>query len=444
MEELSTIFSELVRMLKDLPPGGFDKAYSTRTVSATGPRVPVSFMCDKQQFKDIVRLAEHGAWKAEEANLTESPPLDHLSETVLAGLKSLEVKVDQLALDTANLAARQPPAAKSFANAVQQGLQTSPQMSKSKPGVKAKKHTAPPPPPQIPKITLSQVAADKERFVEMSTDASRLASRATTALLVALQEHAIESNTDRSHFTLRGISRNAFTGDIHLHLSDMESVRAILGLKSDEWVNDINKGLSLKRKAYPIIVHGLPTTFDPQSKTHLHDFMEENHGVLDTATRMIWANKHSIESGKPFSSLIIHLTDPTAANNAIRNRICFKHVLKVTERSTKRVRQCYKCLDFGHFAAACPEETRSCSHCAGGHAYDDCPKMADPLCCVNCAQKYLEAAYPGESSIPTSRLTPEQRRKCTHSPFSNVCPLRRVQVAQMAHISDYFETGPDV
>lgn len=143
--------------------------------------------------------------------------------------------------------------------------------------------------------------------------------------------------------------------------------------------------------------------------------------------------------GKPFSSLIIHLTDPAAANAAIRNRVCYKHVLKMTERSTKRVRQCYQCLAFGHHARSCTEEFRSCSHCAGAHAYDDCPKMAEPLCCVNCAQKYLETTFPGVTTVKTTDLTVEQRKSCTHSPFSNSCPLRQAQSALTAHISDLYE-----
>lgn len=61
MGELSVIFGELVRMLQDLPPGGFDKAYTSRPLSSTGPRPPISSMCDKQHFKDFVRLAELGA-----------------------------------------------------------------------------------------------------------------------------------------------------------------------------------------------------------------------------------------------------------------------------------------------------------------------------------------------------------------------------------------------
>lgn len=67
MKEIFNVFGELVRMLKDLPPGGFDKAYAYRP-AATAATEPVRFMCDKQNFKDVGRMAEWGARLAKEAH----------------------------------------------------------------------------------------------------------------------------------------------------------------------------------------------------------------------------------------------------------------------------------------------------------------------------------------------------------------------------------------
>lgn len=86
-------------------------------------------------------------------------------------------------------------------------------------------------------------------------------------------------------------------------------------------MTEVNPKLGIKRKSYPSIIHEVPTTFNPSSRSHIHELISDNHGVLDTATKMLWANKYSIESGKPFLSLIVHLTDPVAANLAIRNQI---------------------------------------------------------------------------------------------------------------------------
>lgn len=435
MRELSNVFGELVRMLKDLPPGGFDKAYAHRPV-ATSAAEPVRFMCDKQHFKDVVRMAEWGASLAEEAHVRSAPTPDPFVETVLAGMKSLEAKVDQLSLDTANLAAKQQTPPKTFAAAAAGGKPTDPIVGKTKAAAKGKK---PPPAPQAPRLTLSQVAADKADFVEIMTDAGTLASRATRALSFALEEQATATTSPFRAPTLRGITRNAFTGDIHLHLNSQESLKSILALSSDTWVMAINPGLCLKRRVYPVIVHGIPTTFNPGSRSHVRDLIDENHGVLDTATKFVWANKHSIELGKPFSSLIIHLTDPIAANNAITNRVCFKHILKVTEKSTKRIRQCYTCLDFGHYAKTCSEKLRACSHCAGNHRYETCTKMTEPVRCVNCIHHTLDTDFADKPEANIYDLSDAQRALCAHSVFSNQCPLRRIQVAKHAHLSDVYE-----
>lgn len=238
---------------------------------------------------------------------------------------------------------------------------------------------------------------------------------------------------------IRGITRNVFTGEINLHLNDQRSLRAILSLTSDAWVASINPGLTLKRKVYPIIVHGIPTTFDPASRSHTHDFLAENHGVLDSTTKMVWANKHSIKMGKPFSSLILHLTDPIAANQAIVNRVCFKHTLKLTEKSTKRIKQCYTCLDFGHYAKACSEAVRACSHCAGNHHYQFCTRLSSPVRCVNCIHHTLDTEFASDPDATIRDMTETQVSLCAHSAFSNQCPLRRLQVAKHAHISDFYD-----
>lgn len=115
--ELSTIFGELVRMLKELPPGGFDKSYNQKG-PATAATKKISFMCDKQSFKNVVRLAELGASLAGQDLNHVNPVIDPFTDTVVAGFRSLEAKVNQLALDMASLIAKQMLSAKKCADAV--------------------------------------------------------------------------------------------------------------------------------------------------------------------------------------------------------------------------------------------------------------------------------------------------------------------------------------
>lgn len=430
-------------MLRDLPPGGFDKAYATRPPSAAATKA-VSFMCDKQAFKDAVRLAELGASLAEKATDLPSAPPEPFTETILAGMKSLEAKVDQLALDTANLAAKQHKPPKTFAEATARSTQPDSLKSKPRAGAKGKNPPSAPLPQRAPQLTLSQISADKEDFVDMTTNAGLFASRALIAIIEALQDHEGLTGVPAPQVKVRGITRNSFTGDIHLNLDSQESLKAIMALKTDSWVIAVHPALNLKRRVYPIIIHGIPTTFDPNSRAHTHDFIEENHGVLDTMTKIVWANKFSIELNKPFSSLIVHLTDPTTANQAITNRVCFKHVLKVTEKSTKQIKQCYNCLDFGHYAKLCSLGHQTCSHCAGAHHYKDCTKLSTPVRCANCTHHVLDTDFPDNSQANIHDMNTTQKAACSHSAFSNTCPLRRLQVAKNSHMSDLYDVPSHV
>lgn len=151
MGELSVIFGELVQMLKELPPGGFDKAYGTQPL-ATAANKPISFLCDKQSFKDVVRLAELGSRLAEQAHNPEEQAPDQFTETIMAGIKSLGAKVDQLALNTAVLTVKQTTPPKSFAQALSTNRHKEEPRSQSVPGVKGKKNPPTlvrhPPPPE--------------------------------------------------------------------------------------------------------------------------------------------------------------------------------------------------------------------------------------------------------------------------------------------------------
>ncbi|KAG0138933.1 hypothetical protein CROQUDRAFT_20307, partial [Cronartium quercuum f. sp. fusiforme G11] len=148
------------------------------------------------------------------------------------------------------------------------------------------------------------------------------------------------------------------------------------------WVCSINPYLRLKMDIFPIIVHGIPTSFNPNNTSHIQKLMDENTGVLDTLQRVLWANQKALDGTKTHSSLIIHLTDPKAANYAIRNRVSYGD-LKRTERSYRRILQCHKCQDFGHFFSACTNSA-ACTHCTGEHPFEDCDRRGDPVTCVNC------------------------------------------------------------
>lgn len=232
-------------MLKDLPPGNFDKDYGQRppTSAATNP---MSFMCDKQLFKDTVRLAELRTRLAEKShNPPENEP-DPFTKTILVGIKSLEAKADQLALDTANLANKPAPPSKSFEDLAAATPLHSTSVPKPKTGAKGKKPAPSPAPPKVAQIMLSQLSINRADHVELLSDAGSLVSRASEALQSALREQATKDGLPPVLISVRGITRNNFTGVIQLHLNNRARMLAVFNLKSDGWVAEVSPKLYLK------------------------------------------------------------------------------------------------------------------------------------------------------------------------------------------------------
>ncbi|XP_023227087.1 uncharacterized protein LOC111633522 [Centruroides sculpturatus] len=54
------------------------------------------------------------------------------------------------------------------------------------------------------------------------------------------------------------------------------------------------------------------------------------------------------------------------------------------------VRQCYKCLAFGHLAASCPSPKKVCSHCGDDHLFKTCTKKSEKPKCANCLRSGLD------------------------------------------------------
>lgn len=109
-----------------------------------------------------------------------------IAESTLAWIKSLEAKFGQLALETANLAARKVSPGKSSADAFTTNQPLDPCYLNAKRGTKAKRLPSAPSPPKAPRLPLSQLSSEKSGFVQMTSDAKTLASRATAALTSAL------------------------------------------------------------------------------------------------------------------------------------------------------------------------------------------------------------------------------------------------------------------
>lgn len=181
--------------------------------------------------------------------------------------------------------------------------------------------------------------------------------------------------------------------------------------------------LIVKRKVYPIIIHGMNTRFNPDNVEHTNKLIRGNPEALSSAVACFWANPTSIKEAKSHSLLIFHLTNPNQANYAIQNSIVWESVLKRAEQSRKRVIQCFKCFGFDHVASKC-SKPQVCSHCTDKHPVTNCPKADKPPTCVNCLRQVIEEGLTTDPDFSRADIPAAKLKSLSHAALSNTCPIR--------------------
>lgn len=266
-------------------------------------------------------------------------------------------------------------------------------------------------------ITLSQANPDQPVLTDQPTP------RLLVALNSLLATNQIKvQETSKAPVEVKSIQRHTFNNLI-LHLESPSHADA-LRKSANKWLPAFSGSLTLKPETHAILIHGIPTTFNPQNPKHLEDLIASNGDRLSSLKSIRWMNAKAIEEEKKnYSSIILFLTDREAAQRCVRDQIWYRFNKKRTELGKKRPSRCFNCLKAGHTAAACKDKPL-CPYCGDEHHSHTCPKKgATPPKCTSCAREKRKA----DPLVNLKGVFASNHIDLLHSPFDPKCSVRQAQ-----------------
>lgn len=202
-------------------------------------------------------------------------------------------------------------------------------------------------------------------------------------------------------------SSSTKNGDCVIKFNEKDDVNCIARKMEDNW--------GIKAQSRPIFSPKMTISYVPK-------YISLGESVTE---RIVKSNKwleELIKSGECFEVLFTYEVKDWGSivcrvSPRIRAEIMFNgNMIKVENRSCPikdrfHVLQCGNCLGFGHKTKVCRKETITCTHCAEGHKWKDCPhkEQKNKLCCSNCQAASSEA---GDASHGSSTNHDVRSRKC--------------------------------
>ena len=233
---------------------------------------------------------------------------------------------------------------------------------------------------------------------------------------VASEDRAFNGRDINTRVRAAGRHRS---GDIWFATCSEDELQHLLSTAA-LWIPHLSPQLSVALKAYPIIVHGIPVSFDPaRDSGDIAALLEENCHLLGHPSALQHAEFISRapdrNHSKTHSSLVLYLTSPHAANDCITQHIALSGRLHSTAQFFRHPPQCYKCFQFSHFARSCKVRA-VCARCAGPHVAHACrcpqsDPCSGPAPCHHVPQKCALCSGP---HIATDRRCPVRKALFEH------------------------------
>ncbi len=246
----------------------------------------------------------------------------------------------------------------------------------AKPGKTSAHIPKQPPPLKPPKSKLDIVLWQSDRkhpaFTSDTTDDIRRHFNAVLQRLNICSPGSKAGITARAVVKLRG-------GSIKLIMRSEEDREEALRHK-DTWVSQLSPKLQPAYPSYKVIIHGVPTTYNPEEPALIDRIEDENPFMADFDTMWVSRRPHgTVAATKTHSSVVLDCSDAETANNAITNQIVLDGHLLRTEMYRPPIIQCFNCHRFGHLARQCRRDP-VCGQCAGSHLTRNCRCPSSPTC----------------------------------------------------------------
>lgn len=360
-------------------------------------------------------------------------------QTLAAGVfnfqsAELNVKLDALAeqvaaLTTAIQKPNAPPqhaSSPSYALAASKHAPKSAQAALREPETRPRKPTARPATHKLPStITLTQKDPNQPVFSD----------QATPRLLVALNSHLADkkiklNENSKTLIEIKSIQRHV-SNDMVLYL-ESQAISDALRKQVNDWLPTFSGQLTIKPDTHAVLVHGIPTTFNPQNPEHLEDLIASNGDRLSSITAVRWMNPKVVEEEqKRYSSIIILLSDRDTALRCVRDQVWYRFNKKRTGLGRRPPTRCYNCLKTGHAAASCPIAPL-CPYCGDKHHAHTCnSKGKTPPKCTSCAREKMKH----DAHVNIKGIFAANPTDMLHSPFDPKCAVRQAptQIEESTH-----------
>lgn len=263
-------------------------------------------------------------------------------------------------------------------------------------------------------LTLTQIDKEGKALAEVNYPTL------ITSINSKLAEAGIkELPTDAKAIRIRSVHRHP-SNDLVLYTTTAEQA-TVLRDQHERWTHLVSEGLAIHNPVHTVVVHGIPTSFNPTDPQNLEMLSAMNPDTLNPPPTFVkWLSANAVQRGATHSSIRIGFADAAQAQLAVDQKIFYGRFNKRTEHGRKTKPRCMNCLKDGHITKYCKDQLM-CPYCSGPHSAESCElhgKMTTN--CTACA-RHAQRADP---SVDLVSLFSEAPRYLRHSPLDPTCPAR--------------------